>query len=114
VDFAGRWRVCLIPGLLVLLHDQTEKNGMDFIEALGLVAGICTSSSLVPQLITTIKKKKASEVSTVMFIVLLTGNALWVYYGFDKKDIPIISTNLFTIGLNIAMLTLKYKYKNNE
>lgn len=86
---------------------------MDFIEGLGLVAGICTSSSLIPQLITTIKKKKASEISTAMFIVLLTGSALWVYYGIDKKDVPIIATNIFTICLNIAMLILKYKYKGN-
>jgi MtN3 and saliva related transmembrane protein len=86
---------------------------MDFIEILGLVAGICTSSSVLPQLITTIKKKKASQVSTLMFIVMLTGNALWVYYGIDKKDVPIIATNIFTICLNVMMLILKYKYKNN-
>jgi MtN3 and saliva related transmembrane protein len=86
---------------------------MDFIEGVGLLAGICTSSAVIPQLVTTIKKKKASEVSTLMFVVLLTGNALWVYYGIDKKDIPIIATNIFTICLNIAMLFLKHKYKDN-
>jgi MtN3 and saliva related transmembrane protein len=87
---------------------------MEFIDGLGLVAGICTSSAVIPQLITTIKKKKASEVSMAMFIVLLTGNALWVFYGFKKDDIPIIATNLFTICLNITMLFLKYKYKDNS
>jgi MtN3 and saliva related transmembrane protein len=87
---------------------------MDFLEGLGLAAGICTSSAVIPQLVTTIKKKKASDVSTAMYIVLLTGNALWVYYGLEKKDVPIISTNLFTIGLNIAMLFLKYKYKHRH
>lgn len=87
---------------------------MDFIEILGLVAGICTSSAVLPQLITTVKKKKASEVSTLMFVVMLTGNALWVYYGFDKKDIPIIATNIFTVCLNVTMLFLKYKYKDNS
>jgi MtN3 and saliva related transmembrane protein len=87
---------------------------MDFIEGLGLAAGICTSSAVLPQLVTTIKKKKASEVSALMFIVLLTGNALWVYYGIDKKDIPIISTNIFTLVLNIAMLILKFKFKKSN
>lgn len=87
---------------------------MDFIEGLGLVAGICTSSAVIPQLITTIKKKKASDISTIMYIVLLAGNALWVYYGVEKKDIPIITTNLFTIILNVVMLFLKFKYKNND
>ena len=86
---------------------------MDFIEGVGLLAGICTSSAVIPQLVTTVKKKKASEVSTLMFIVLMTGNALWVYYGIDKKDIPIIATNIFTVCLNVAMLFLKYKYKDN-
>ena len=87
---------------------------MDFIEGLGLTAGICTSSSVIPQLITTIKQKKASEVSTFMFLVLLVGNGLWVYYGVDKEDIPIISTNIFSLLLNIAMLFLKFKYRKNS
>lgn len=86
---------------------------MEFIDGLGLAAGICTSASIIPQLVTTIKKKKASDVSAWMFIVLLTGNALWVYYGIDKKDTPIISTNIFTLMLNIAMLILKFKYKKS-
>jgi len=86
---------------------------MKFIDMLGLVAGICTSSSLVPQIITTLKKKKAGEVSIIMFIVMLTGNALWIYYGFDKSDIAIISTNFLALSLNIFMLILKFRYKEN-
>jgi len=87
---------------------------MGFIEILGIVAGICTSSSIIPQLITTAKKKKAEDVSVFMFIVLMAGNTLWVYYGFSKSDIPIIATNFLSLGLNIAMLILKYKYKDNS
>lgn len=85
---------------------------MKFIDLLGLVAGICTSSSLVPQIVTTLKKKKAGEVSVFMFIVMLTGNALWIYYGGNKSDIAIISTNILSISLNIIMLFLKFRYKD--
>lgn len=84
---------------------------MKFIDLLGLVAGICTSSSLVPQIFTTLKKKKAGDVSVFMFIVMLTGNALWIYYGTDKSDIAIISTNILALSLNIIMLFLKFRYK---
>lgn len=84
---------------------------MQFIDILGLVAGICTSSSLVPQLIKTIKTKKAGDVSLFMFLVMLTGNSLWIYYGIHKSDIAIISTNILALGLNITMLILKFKYK---
>jgi MtN3 and saliva related transmembrane protein len=35
---------------------------MEFIEILGFVAGICTSAASIPQIVTTIKKKKAEDV----------------------------------------------------
>jgi MtN3 and saliva related transmembrane protein len=65
-------------------------------------------------LITTIKKKKAADVSILMFAVLLMGNGLWTYYGIKKEDIPIISTNLFSLVLNIMMLFLKIKYDKKK
>ena len=87
---------------------------MEFIDILGIVAGICTSSSIIPQIVTTLKKKKASEVSVFMFIVMMTGNVLWIYYGIDKSDIAIITTNIFAVSLNITMLVLKFRYRSNK
>jgi MtN3 and saliva related transmembrane protein len=85
---------------------------MEFIDILGLVAGICTSTSLVPQLVKTVKKKTAEDVSVFMFIVMLTGNSLWIWYGFSKSDFPIIATNFVSVALNTALIILKFKYKN--
>jgi MtN3 and saliva related transmembrane protein len=87
---------------------------MAFIDILGIVAGICTSSSIIPQIVTTLKKKKAGEVSIFMFIVMMTGNALWIFYGFSKSDIAIISTNFLALSLNIVMLILKFRYRENK
>jgi MtN3 and saliva related transmembrane protein len=83
---------------------------MEFIEIVGFVAGICTSAAAIPQVIKTVKTKQAKDISPVMFAIMLTGNCLWVYYGIDKSDLPIIVTNLITIVLDITMLCLKYKY----
>jgi len=87
---------------------------MDSIQILGLAAGICTSSSVIPQLVKTIQEKKASDVSWIMFIILIVGNALWIYYGCSKSDIPIISTNIFSLLLNTAMLLFKWKYRKKN
>ncbi len=84
---------------------------MEGIDILGIIAGICTSSSIIPQIVKTLKEKKAQEVSVFMFIVLMTGNALWIYYGFEKSDIAIITTNFFALVLNIVMIVLKFRYK---
>jgi MtN3 and saliva related transmembrane protein len=87
---------------------------MDGTEILGLVAGVCTSAASLPQIIKTLKTKKAGEVSPFMFIVLLTGNALWTWYGIQKNDLPIIATNVFSVVLDLVMLFLKFRYRNNS
>jgi MtN3 and saliva related transmembrane protein len=46
-----------------------------------------------------------------MFAVLLTGNALWVYYGLAKSDVPVFATNIVSVVLDIVMLVLRFKYK---
>jgi MtN3 and saliva related transmembrane protein len=84
---------------------------MKFIEVWGLVAGILTSSSVLPQIIKTIREKKAEQVSPFMFAVLLTGNAMWIYYGFNKSDFAIISTNILALALSLLMLVLRFKFK---
>lgn len=83
-------------------------------EIFGLIAGIFTSASLVPQLIKTIKEKEAKSLSIGMMIVLIIGNSLWIGYGFLKKDLPIISTNIFSdlVNLSLLFLSIRYKKKN--
>lgn len=83
-------------------------------EYIGLVAGIITSSSLIPQLVKTIKEKKAEGVSVIMFLVLLAGTSMWIYYGVLRNDMPIIITNAFSCLLNIAMLSLKYWFDKED
>lgn len=95
------------------VNHQYFKN-MDFTGILGLVAGACTTVASVPQIITTIQKKKAADVSPLMFISLLTGNALWAWYGIIKSDLPVTLTNIISVLLDLVMLYLRFKYKGNK
>lgn len=83
---------------------------MSITQLIGLFAGICTASSLLPQLIKTIKEKRAEEISKAMLFVLMTGVATWVVYGVLRNDMPIIVTNSFSLLLNITMIFLRFKY----
>jgi MtN3 and saliva related transmembrane protein len=87
---------------------------MDITKIVGLFAGICTASSLLPQLIKTIKEKKADEISKLMLFVLMTGVATWIVYGFMRDDLPIIVTNCFSLLLNIIMMILRFKYSRKK
>lgn len=83
-------------------------------QIIGIAAGICTASSVIPQFVKSLKEKKASDVSPIMFLVLMAGNGLWAYYGIIKDDFPIIITNAFSFMMDVAMLFLKYKYRKNK
>ena len=80
----------------------------------GIAAGILTAVSMLPQVIRTIKTKKAEHVSPAMLIILISGVALWIVYGCIKNDWPIIITNSFSVLINVCMLFLRWRFKNNK
>jgi len=84
---------------------------MDWTKIIGIAAGICTASSLLPQVFKTLKEKKADEVSLAMLLVLQGGLILWIVYGIKRSDFPIIATNCFSLLVNITMVFLRIRYK---
>lgn len=84
---------------------------MDWTQIIGLSAGVCTASSLIPQIIKTLREKKADDVSILTLIVLITGVSLWIVYGIKRNDLPIIATNGFSFLVNVTMIILRLKYK---
>ena len=85
----------------------------DQTQVIGIVAGICTGVSMLPQLIKIIKEKKADDISYVMLFILLAGLAGWIWYGILKEDYPIIITNSFSILVNIVIIffTIRFQKK---
>ena len=80
----------------------------------GIGAGVLTASSMLPQVIKVIREKKATQVSVVMLLVLITGVGMWIWYGYLKTDWPIILTNGFSLLVNLTMLGLRLRYGNNS
>jgi MtN3 and saliva related transmembrane protein len=80
----------------------------------GTAAGIFTACSLLPQLYKIIQKKKATDISILMLIVLFCGVGLWIYYGILKKDLPIIITNSFSLLVNIGIIFFSVKYRKHR
>jgi MtN3 and saliva related transmembrane protein len=87
-----------------------------FTQWIGIVAGVFTAMSLLPQLVKLIRSKKAEDISLFYLIILFFGLGLWIWYGFMRKDLPIIATNLFSLLVNISMIVfgVKYKRKNKK
>jgi len=71
---------------------------------LGIIAGILTSVSMIPQLIKVIKEKNVEDLSWVMITVLISGLSLWVWYGIMQNELPIILSNAFAVLVNLTLL----------
>jgi len=83
----------------------------DKTQLIGIIAGICTGISLLPQLIKIIREKKADDISWVMLFILLAGLAGWVWYGILKEDYPIIITNSFSFLVNVAIIFFTVRFQ---
>ncbi|MDV7697645.1 SemiSWEET transporter [Chryseobacterium soli] len=70
---------------------------------LGIVAGVLTSVSMIPQLVKVIREKNVKDISWIMILVLISGLSLWVWYGFLKNELPIILSNAFAVLVNIGL-----------
>lgn len=86
--------------------------GIGLPDVVGIIAGVLTATSMLPQLIKTIKKKQSEEIAVGMLLVLDAGIALWIWYGILQHDYPIIITNAFSLLVNIFMLIAHFKYKD--
>lgn len=83
-------------------------------EMIGIVAGIFTGVSLLPQLIKLIRERKPQDISWLMLTALLIGLSLWVVYGIRKQDWPIIATNSFSLLVNCCLLVLNFYYRKRK
>ena len=80
------------------------------IEFFGYFAAILTTAAFLPQLIKTLKTKKANDVSLVTLIMFICGVGFWILYGYAISSLPILIANIITFLLNFFILISKIYY----
>ena len=83
------------------------------IEFFGYIAAILTTAAFLPQLIKTLKTKKAEDVSLVTLIMFICGGGSWIIYGYKISSLPILIANIITFILNLLILISKIYYSRN-
>ena len=77
------------------------------IDIFGYFAAVLTTAAFLPQLIKTLKTKKADDVSLTTLIMFITGVLCWIIYGYKISSTPILIANLVTLILNLFILISK-------
>jgi len=80
------------------------------IEFFGYFAAILTTAAFLPQLIKTLKTKKADDVSLITLIMFISGVISWIIYGYKISSLPILLANIITFILNLLILGSKIYY----
>ena len=83
------------------------------IEIFGYIAAVLTTAAFLPQLIITLKTKKADDVSLVTLIMFIIGVLCWIIYGYKISSIPILIANLITLILNLLILISKIYFSKS-
>ena len=78
-----------------------------FVTVVGVVAAVCTTGAILPQLKKAWTTGQTDDLSMNMLLVLASGLALWVAYGVLRADFVIILANGISLILIGGLLCLK-------
>ncbi len=76
----------------------------------GVIAAISTTSGFIPQLIRGIRTKRLEDVSPIMYMLMIFGFIMWLFYGMHLRDVIIIGANVVALTFSSFILILRYKY----
>lgn len=74
---------------------------------IGIVAGVLTTSSFIPQIVKIVKTRQVRDLSLVMFVFFTIGIFLWLIYGIFIGELPIILANSTGLVLSSYILYAK-------
>jgi MtN3 and saliva related transmembrane protein len=78
---------------------------------IGLLAGMLTTASFVPQIIKIAQTRQTRDLSLSAYVVLSLGVLLWVVYGVLINQVAIIVPNtlVFFMGIYIVIMKLRHQ-----
>ena len=79
-------------------------------EWLGYIAATLTTLSFVPQAVQAIRSKDTRSISLPMYATFTVGVAFWLGYGVMLQSLPIIVSNVVTLGLSALILSMKLRH----
>jgi MtN3 and saliva related transmembrane protein len=81
------------------------------VQAVGFVAGLLTTLSLVPQVLKTWRLRSGVGLSFWMLLTFNVGVVLWIGYGLAVMSRPIVFWNGVTLSIGLLLIGLRIRYR---
>jgi MtN3 and saliva related transmembrane protein len=83
-------------------------------DVLGFLAAVCTTVAFIPQALLVWRQRAAPGISTGMYVIFVTGIALWLWYGLLLASWPLIIANSLTLLLAGSILAMKLAFERKR
>lgn len=80
----------------------------------GTGAALCSMTSFAPQIVKIWRERDASSVSLRMYVVTVTGFALWIAYGVLIGSWPVTGANTVCLAMSATILALKWRFSRRD
>ncbi|MBI1329889.1 MAG: hypothetical protein GC166_08290 [Alphaproteobacteria bacterium] len=80
---------------------------LDWITVVGTLAALCSTLSFAPQAWKVVVSRHTADISARMYVLTVTGFALWTAYGIALGKWPLIAANSICLLLSGFILTMK-------
>lgn len=87
---------------------------MNIPDWIGYAAAALTTLSFVPQAVLTVRTRDVSGISLGMYSCFTVGVALWLVYGLQLGEWPIIAANAVTLALALVILVTKLRHGHRQ
>jgi MtN3 and saliva related transmembrane protein len=80
------------------------------VNAFGVIAGLCSMISFIPQIMKIMRERDASGVSLRMYAVTIFGFICWTTYGALSGSWPVTISNAICIVLTSTIFMLRLRF----
>ncbi len=84
------------------------------INTIGVIAGICSMASFIPQIVKIVRERSAAAVSLRMYAVTIVGFICWTTFGALTRSWPITLANAVCLVLVITIFVLRLRFGGEE
>ena len=84
------------------------------VEALGYFAGFLMASTMVPQIVQSLRTKSVEDISIYMLLIYISSSVLWTVYGTMIEAWPVAIADGFAFLVGCTQLGLKLRYQKKS
>ena len=87
---------------------------MTILSILATISGVFLGFGALPQAIKIFKNRSAKDISAITYIITSIGAFIWILYGFEIKNTPIILPNIIGAIISIIILIGWFLYGRDK